>query len=112
MNEELKPQAGEPAEGTTPDMPGPAEAAGETLPAAEGQAEEMEDAPAPDDTPRIFGMPAVVFRSIAVGFAGGLMLTGLLGVLGIHFRYLPIIVCAAIGWLVGKRLDKRRDAQK
>ena len=57
---------------------------------------------------RIFGMPAVMFRSIAVGFAVGMIVAGLLR---LKSAYLPVIICAGLGWLVGKLLEKRAKAQ-
>lgn len=111
MSEEMRPQ--EPEE----QQPGEqASAPAETQPVQAGQVTpvpqdgtseaETQDAPAEH---KILGMPALMFRSVAVGFAVGLILTGLLRLSG---NYIPVILCAGAGWLVGRELEKRRKQKK
>lgn len=63
----------------------------------------------PPDEPKIFGLPVVIFHCMALGFAGGLILSG---VLQLTRNYLLIMICVGIGWFIGKQLHKRRDQNK
>lgn len=63
----------------------------------------------PPDEPKIFGLPVVIFHCMALGFAGGLILSG---VLQLTRNYLLIMICVGIGWFIGKQLHKRRNENK
>lgn len=106
MSEEMRPQIPEEQSSAEPE----AEAT-QTMP--ETQVSQLQtnepgtqEAPA---TPKVFGMPVIMFRCVAVGFAVGLILTGLLRLAG---SYLPVILCTGIGWLVGRELHKRQKQDK
>ncbi|MGE4547938.1 MAG: hypothetical protein AB7C89_00125 [Intestinibacillus sp.] len=103
MSEEMRPQA--------PEEQSPAEPETEALqtvpetPASQIETSEPEAQEAPAE-PKILGMPALMFRCLAIGFAVGLILTGLLRLSG---SYLPVILCTGVGWLVGRELQKRQN---
>lgn len=83
------------------------------LPASEGEPEEEvdENRDPMDDT--VIGMPRMCFYGVLFGYGGGLVLLGLLGVLfGLELKssLIPCILCAAVGYYIGKVLNKRRIA--
>lgn len=85
------------------------------LPTSEGEQETEEEADENrdpmDDT--VIGMPRMCFYGVLFGYGGGLVLLGLLGVLfGLELKssLIPCVLCAAIGYYIGKVLNKRRIA--
>lgn len=88
--------------------PEPAGDAGGDLVPADAAAAAPEEETPPDE-PKIFGLPVVIFHCMALGFAGGLILSG---VLQLTRNYLLIMICVGIGWFIGKQLHKRRDQNK
>lgn len=80
--------------------------------AAEPEPED-DDAPADD---RIFGLPRRTFHLVVVGYALGVILVGLLGLAGLVDEntgtMLPGVVCAGIGYLFARYLDKRDAANE
>lgn len=79
---------------------------------AAGEAGTEEEAPAADT---VFGLPRRTFHLVVVGYAVGVILVGLFGLAGLVDEgtgtVMPGVVCAGIGYLIAKRLDKR-DAEK
>ena len=66
-----------------------------------------------DDT--VIGMPRMCFYGVLFGYGIGAVLLGLIGlVTGIEFKstLIPCIICAAIGYYIGKVLNKRRIAAR
>lgn len=63
----------------------------------------------------VFGLPRRTFHLVVVGYAVGVILVGLLGLAGLVDEgtgtVVPGVVCAGVGYLIAKRLDKR-DAEK
>lgn len=96
MNENMQSQDSEesaiPATELTQNNEGPDVSAPET------------DAVLPEN--KVFGMPAVVFRGVAVGFATGLILTGLFR---LQDTYFPVIVCGGLGWFISSTLYRRKQ---
>ena len=111
-------QATAPAEAEQPDLP-----AGEDSTAAEGS-----EALAADEQPdiRIFGLRRVCFHFTAGGAAVGYIVCGLLGLLAesapgtaigdLAAKTPSVTICAiafgVVGYLIGRRLDKKRRAEK
>ncbi len=83
------------------DMPGPAE---ELSTAEDAQA----SAPAAD---MVFGLPRRTFHLVVVGYALGVIAVGVLGLAGLvadnSSVLLPGVAGAAIGYFLGRYLDKR-----
>lgn len=91
----------------------------------EGEPEEDEADIDPADV-KIFGLPRVCFHFTAGGFAIGYIICGIIGVLGQRMpdgllgalaSRLPNVtvcglVCAVIGYLIGRQLHKKRLAAK
>ena len=87
-------------------------------------AEPEEEEIAPEDV-KIFGMPRHVFHWTAIGAAGGYILAGVVGIIG---EQLPgslfetisgktnatvwAVVVAAVGYFIGSRLEKKREAAR
>lgn len=84
----------------------------EAVDPAEEQPEEEVDID-PADV-HIFGMPRVGFHCTAFGVAGGYIVCGLLGMAGFNPPDATIcaVVCAAIGYVIGKQLYKRDEAAR
>ena len=63
---------------------------------------------------KIFGMPRVVFHYTAFGVAIGYILAGLIGVAGLTPPNPTIcaVVCAVIGYFLGKRIYQKRKAER
>lgn len=76
------------------------------------EAETEEEEPVVDT---VFGLPRRTFHLVVVGYAVGVILVGLLGLAGLvdegASTVMPGVVCAALGYLLAKWLDKR-DAEK
>lgn len=77
------------------------------------ETEEEEEDIDPADV-KIFGMPRVVFHYTAFGVAIGYILAGLIGVAGLTPPNATIcaIVCAVIGYFLGKQTYKKRKAER
>lgn len=116
-------QATAPAEAEQPDLP-----AGEDSTAAEGS-EALAADEQPDIDPadvRIFGLRRVCFHFTAGGAAVGYIVCGLLGLLAenapgtaigdLAAKTPSVTICAiafgVVGYLIGRRLDKKRRAEK
>ena len=116
-------QATAPAEAEQPDLP-----AGEDSTAAEGS-EALAADEHPDIDPadvRIFGLRRVCFHFTAGGAAVGYIVCGLLGLLAenapgtaigdLAAKTPSVTICAiafgVVGYLIGRRLDKKRRAEK
>lgn len=116
-------QATAPAEAERPDLP-----AGEDSTAAEGS-EALAADEQPDIDPadvRIFGLRRVCFHFTAGGAAVGYIVCGLLGLLAenapgtaigdLAAKTPSVTICAiafgVVGYLIGRRLDKKRRAEK
>ena len=116
-------QATAPAEAEQPDLP-----AGEDSTAAEGS-EALAADEQPDIDPadvRIFGLRRVCFHFTAGGAAVGYIVCGLLGLLAesapgtaigdLAAKTPSVTICpiafGAVGYLIGRRLDKKRRAEK
>ena len=116
-------QATAPAEAEQPDLP-----AGEDSTAAEGS-EALAADEQPDIDPadvRIFGLRRVCFHFTAGGAAVGYIVCGLLGLLAenapgtaigdLATKTPSVTICAiafgVVGYLIGRRLDKKRRAEK
>lgn len=63
---------------------------------------------------RIFGMPRVCFHYTAFGVAVGYLVSGIIGIVGYNPPNANIcaVVCAAIGYVIGSRLYKKRKAAR
>ena len=76
------------------------------------EAETGEDSPVADT---VFGLPRRTFHLVVVGYAVGVILVGLFGLAGLVDEgtgtVMPGVICAGIGYLIAKRLDKH-DAEK
>lgn len=116
-------QSTAPAEAEQPDLP-----AGEDSTAAEGS-EALAADEQPDIDPadvRIFGLRRVCFHFTAGGAAVGYIVCGLLGLLAenapgtaigdLAAKTPSVTICAIafgiVGYLIGRRLDKKRRAEK
>jgi len=116
-------QSTAPAEAEQPDLP-----AGEDSTAAEGS-EALAADEQPDIDPadvRIFGLRRVCFHFTAGGAAVGYIVCGLLGLLAenapgtaigdLAAKTPSVTICAiafgVVGYLIGRRLDKKRRAEK
>lgn len=116
-------QATAPVEAEQPDLP-----AGEDSTAAEGS-EALAADEQPDIDPadvRIFGLRRVCFHFTAGGAAVGYIVCGLLGLLAenapgtaigdLAAKTPSVTICAiafgVVGYLIGRRLDKKRRAEK
>lgn len=116
-------QSTAPAEAEQPDLP-----AGEGSTAAEGS-EALAADEQPDIDPadvRIFGLRRVCFHFTAGGAAVGYIVCGLLGLLAenapgtaigdLAAKTPSVTICAiafgVVGYLIGRRLDKKRRAEK
>lgn len=80
-------------------------------PAEEQPEEEVDIDPA---DVHIFGMPRIGFHCTAFGVAGGYIVCGLLGMAGFNPPNATIcaVICAAIGYVIGKQLYKRNKAAR
>lgn len=125
MSENQKPLAEEQAEPvqTVPQEPEaeesvlPAEADSDTFAETTDDSTEEQPAEEEDIDPadvRIFGMPRVCFHFTALGVAGGYLVCGLIGMAGFNPPSATIcaVVCAAIGYVIGNRLYKKRKAER
>lgn len=74
---------------------------GDAVPAEEP---ETEAEPAPR---KMLGMSPFVFRGVAMGFAIGMILSGLLK---LENTYPMLIACAIVGYLVADRMNKKANA--
>ena len=103
MSEEMHPQIPEEQSPAEPEA-----GATQTMQETQVSPPQPETQESPEET-KVFGMPIIQFRCVAVGFALGLILTGLLRLAG---SYLPVILCTGIGWLIGRELHKRQKQDK
>lgn len=80
----------------------------------EAQPEETEEEDIDPADVKIFGMPRVVFHYTAFGVAIGYILAGLIGVAGLTPPNPTIcaVVCAVIGYFLGKRIYQKRKAER
>ncbi len=115
MSENQQPLTDEPAE-PAPVEPvdlsaAPTEVTDAIDPAEEQPEEEVDIDPA---DVHIFGMPRIGFHCTAFGVAGGYIVCGLLGMAGFNPPNATIcaVICAAIGYVIGKQLYKRNKAAR
>lgn len=94
------------------DLPAGTDEAIDAVDLTEEQPEEEVDID-PADV-HIFGMPRVGFHCTAFGVAGGYIVSGLLGMAGFNPPDATIcaVVCAAIGYVIGRQLYKRDKAAR